>query len=137
MRPVLWTLDGTLLEEAVVPAGTGGLAVDFFLYVEIDPTVLMAGQQYVLGSRADDTDDPGDSYIVSFNQGQASSAAEVTWVAARQTTTFAFGFPSQDPATFPQIHYFGPNFLFDPVPEPSTALLLGFGLVAMAAHRRA
>ena len=128
--------DGTRLQEALVLAGTSGLAVDFFIYVAIRPTVLTADTQYVLGGRADGVADPFDVYIVPFNQGQASSAAEVTWDEGRVTSSFVFGFPSLNQTTFPQIHYFGPNLLFDPIPEPSSALMIGFGLAAMAARRR-
>ena len=72
-----------------------------------------------------------------FNQGQASSAAEVTRVEGRQTASYVFGFPSQNASTLPQIHYFGPDFLFEPIPESSTALLMGIGLAAISVRRRA
>ncbi len=135
-RVALWDFDGTPIEEAAIPAGTSALAVDFFLYVPIDPIVLRAGQRYVLGSRSDDDQNPDDFYIMTAGAtGRFSSAAQVKWIEERQTAASVWGFPEESPYFFPN-GYFGPNFLFEPIPEPGSALLLGIGLMGRALMRQ-
>ena len=82
----------------------------------------------------------GNRWIASAERhlpGRVSEAAEVTWAQEYRSAASVFRFPSLDVAGFDlQFSYLEPNFLFEPIPEPSTALLVSAGLAAMAARRR-
>jgi len=59
----IWHL-GELLYSATIPAGTGGILIDEFRYIETDPFWLTAGETYVIGNTT-----PGDPFIGNSSLG--------------------------------------------------------------------
>jgi len=148
----LWSLDGTLLGSATVPAGTGGLLVDGYRYVSISPvtipratsnfdprTAFIIAAQYSVG-------DPDDLVTPDYSRlAPGIGAWSGSWGGFTDSIGwYGFGanlpFPNNrtPPASEGGIGpgFWEPNFQFGPVPEPSTWLLLGSGLLAVRLLRR-
>lgn len=127
----LWTEDGTLLASGVVTA-TGLL--DGFYYTPLPAGILLVGgKQYVIGARLGPDD---------WAVGLASSittAPEVSFVGGRLVHESSLAFPYETAAAL-EVGFFGPNFQFEPVPEPATMLagallLLPFGVQVVRSFR--
>ena len=122
---------GTLLVSGTVASGTSATLRGNFRYTSVTPTTLTAGAVYVIAAT-----DPagGDADNQAVQAQNAIYDASINFVDARvlfPNSTLAF------PTTVRSDQndgWFGPNFLA--IPEPSTALLLALGLVALAVGRR-
>ncbi|OJW22004.1 MAG: hypothetical protein BGO49_14565 [Planctomycetales bacterium 71-10] len=119
---------GTLLVSATVPSGAGGSLADGFRYVAIAPFVLSAGTYTIGGAIGAAASDP-----VAYNVSGLASASPITIPtgAGRYTEAGAYtslSFPDLVyPPQAPYDGYFGPNFQFTAVPEPSGLALLALG----------
>lgn len=126
----LWNSSGTLLVSTTVPSGTGATLDDQFRMVGVTSTELLAGQTYFIGALYTTGDDPmifpggatgfGTASQIMFDENNFAGGSTLT----DPTSTV-----STDPA------YFGPNFEFNvagPVPEPSSLMLLGTGVLGFA-----
>jgi len=128
----LWTSTGTLLTSAVMPAGTTASLTGYFRFVSSVGYSLAPGT-YVIGSETDS----GDRDWVPSAVREAVFDPAISYVGGRYND--AGGFPSTalgGPLDPPR--YFGPNFQFEVVPEPSTVSLIALTLLISACflHKR-
>ena len=128
----LWDSSGQLLAVATVPAGTAGTLVQDFRYTPITPVTLSAGGSYVLGAFYSPILDDYD-YLADGTFNKAALASSFT-------TQGAF-FARNSSLAIPDVRsdgneIFGPNLLFHPVPEPSTIVLLGMGVLGVLGWAR-
>ncbi len=110
--------DGELQYSTTIPAGTEGVLIDQFRYVETEPFWLTAGETYVIGNTT-----PGDPFVGNDNLARITTIPSITY----ERTLFS---PSGSGFTLPTVvqdefYLFGPNFLA--VPEPMTLVLFGLG----------
>lgn len=133
----LWTLDGTLLATATVPAGTNaGKIVGQFRYVGIDRVVLDAGTQYVLGSFSTD---PNSLFNANYGGVTLSTDPRITLLRNRDIALVsALTFPDRESMFNIHLGSFGPNMLIAPVPVPAAlpALALALGALTLVGRRR-
>jgi len=131
----IWNLDtGDLLVEGV--AGPGGDVVGDWTYTSIASTELNTGNTYVIGAlyNAGGVGD-GDNYISSASS--VTMDPTINFGGGRSPLDADIGFAL--PETFSgatSFGRFGPNFLFTPVPAPSSLALLGLGGLAATRRRR-
>jgi hypothetical protein len=121
----IWDSNGNLLVSGTVLAGIASPLVDQWREVGVAPTDLGAGH-YFIGALFLTGGDP--VWFPSQTLTGFISTPGVTYDGA----TFAFGSTLADP-TNPDgtPGFFGANFVFSAVPESSSFLLLGTGLVAL------
>jgi len=140
----LWKDDGTLLDSVSFSPGSGTL-YDYFQYLSINTITLFSGQKYRIGATYVDNDiddridfdtspftlhiyDPTISWLITADQdNQTGSVLEFP-------TKLEYWYVAGEPQTPASL--LGPNFQFEPVPEPTTMLLLGSGLVGLWGCRR-
>jgi hypothetical protein len=126
----IFASDGSLLRSGTIAAGTGATLIDQFRYIGIAPLLLSAGQTYRVGAvfatGADPVVFPG--FATGF-----STVPGITFNGSR----FAFGATLADPTLSLSADpaYFGVNIDATAVPEPTTLLLLGSGMVALIRRR--
>jgi hypothetical protein len=134
----LWDDAGNLLASTTVTGaeplvGSSADAVGNvagFRFAAITPVLLTMGENYVVGAAG------GEGYVWDVVDG---FGPDLTWVEDRfhnngdSTATLAFPEANQVGAG---IAYFGGNFQYNKVPEPSTCALLGAGLVALLGSLR-
>jgi hypothetical protein len=129
----LWSTAGALLASATVQ--TGDTLTGSFRYAALTtPVSLAGGTTYIIGGQ--DTIADGDNYA-SASTGLVMGAGITFLQAARTDAGAGFAFPSV--LTANSGGRFGPNFIYAPVPEPSTYLLMALGLAAvgtLATRRR-
>lgn len=98
------------------------------------PFVLAANTSYVIGALAISSSDEIGFLSPGTDADNITTAPEISaFLTGRTSTANTFTFPDV-PITAGR--YFGPNFRFEPVPEPSTAILFGGGLLGLAAFSR-
>jgi hypothetical protein len=129
----IWNAGGTLLGSATVPGGTAATLNNGFRVVSITSFFLPAANGYIVGglNSTESTDQ------LLFN----STIATIAGVTFRNATfsDFGLGFVPPTQNSVANTGFFGPNFTVGPtvvIPEPSTVLLLGAGLVLVAATAR-
>ena len=114
----IWTSAGALVLSGTVPSGTG-TEVNSFLYTSVTPTLLPVGSYVIAGFENGSSGDPitvGASTITP-------AAGIISYDGSRSAAGGSLTFPPSDPLSNGN-SYFGPNFLFTAVPEPSTTALL-------------
>jgi hypothetical protein len=127
----LWNSTGTLLTSTTVQAGVGSALEDKFRVETIVPVQLVGGADYFIGALFTSGSDPN-----IFPGGAVGfvTPPEVSFLAAQFAFGGALAFPGTSPSADPA--YFGPNFTFTVIPEPSTVMLLGSVLIAAGALTR-
>ena len=114
----LWDSNGTLLASGTVLAGTASPLVNQWREIAVSPVQLGPGN-YFIGALFLDGKDP--VWSPPFTPTGFASAPGVTYDQA----TFADGSTLSNPSTpVGSSGYFGANFVFSPVPEPGSILLL-------------
>jgi len=118
---------GQLVLSATVPAGTEGVLIDNFRYIETESLWLEEGETYIIGATT-----IGDPFI-----GNSGSATITTLDSIIYERTLMS--PSDSGFSLPTLerdYYFcGPNFLV--IPEPMTVFMLGLGGVLIVRKRSA
>ena len=130
----IFASNGTLLFSATVPSGTSASIVDRFRYVSVAPFSLAAGTTYTIGATmgalASDTVENGVNGLIS------DPAITISSTASRYTDVGSY-----TSLTYPNQHfiynfYAGPNFQSQPVPEPSSILMLTAGATGLLSITR-
>jgi hypothetical protein len=128
----IWDAGGTLLVSGTVAGGTADPLHNQFRAVAVTPTLLAAGDYRIGAVFLDGSDNnlfPG--YATNF-----ATASQIAFVENAFVAGGALANPTNTAGADPA--YFGPNFEFDAVPEPSAILLLGTAalLTGMSFRRR-
>jgi len=127
----IWTNTGTLLVSATVPAGTAATLNGDFRYVLVTATLLAPGDYVIGGFSPADSGDP-----VAVEASTITTASGLSYGGSRSIGGNTLTFPIGDASGHPN-SYFGPNFTFSTVPEPTTlGLLLFGGLTALGLRRK-
>ena len=128
----IWDSDGDLIASATVGAGTTSELRDKFRAVAIDPTLLTPGTYrigalFLTGS---------DSLIFPTFTQNFVTAPEITFIRGANAVGTTLKNPTPTFFTMGPT-YFGPNFEYQSVPEPSSMLLVGsVALVGLAFRKR-
>jgi hypothetical protein len=120
-----------LLGSATVPVGTAAPLIDGFRYQSVVPFLLIPDAYVIVATITTGNNSDGTDFAAS----NITTASEITWIDSTFDFSSSLAFP--DPAgngRFPN-GIFGPNFTFssdvNPVPEPTSLLLLGTGLLGL------
>jgi hypothetical protein len=126
----LWDSGGTLLASVTVPAGTGAPLNGWYRYVNLSsPVTVTAGQTYTLGLEVF----AGGDHFKDID-GNTTNAPEFIMKNGRYNVGGGFAQPTVDAIFFAPFE--GPNALFEPVPEPGSAMLMLGGIAAFALRRK-
>ncbi len=125
----LWNSSGTLLASATVPAGTGATLDSSYRFVTISAVNLSPGSIYYVGAVKLTSDlDEWIADPLSF-----ATAPEITYD-SRRFEVFAGSLVFPDLAGSNSVGYFGGNFQFAAVPEPTTWALIGVVTLGTGAY---
>jgi hypothetical protein len=126
------------LEVAYAPIfwGTSDPLIDGFRYVTLAaPVTLLQGTEYIIGAGFY-VDGVEDFYLVSASV----TMSGVTWHTGMVNSTAGdFAVPDEEVSSDLEQSVFGPNLLYEVVPEPSSAITLfvaGMGLLRRAVRSR-
>jgi hypothetical protein len=149
----IWDGDGQLLTSALVEAAQQQPLVGSYRYSSVDAVLLLPGDTYIIGATVPlglflqplgDAPVTPDGYpFADVVVGSVETDALIAMVdEARIYHGSAGPGGSEGPGTLHWPvdvvdggHFFAPNFLFEPVPEPSTVTLL-YILLTLSSHRR-
>ncbi len=123
----LWDASGNLLASTIVPAG-GGTLDNYFVFEPINGVVLDPGN-YVVGARM------GDEYYNPYS-GTApgvTTPPEITFLINLYVQSGGLDFPTQS-SNSTQFGWFGGDFQFEPVPEPSQVAIGALMLIGAAGY---
>jgi len=116
---------GQLMYSTTIPAGTEGVLVDQFRYIEVDPFWLTAGETYVIGNTT-----VGDPFVGNSSLTTIITTPSITY----ERTLFS---PSDSGFSLPtseqEFYLFGPNFLI--IPEPMTLVMFSLGGLLLVRKR--
>lgn len=117
----IWDSAGGVRATATMPAGTNAGELSSYVYVTLATLVVLGAGTYTLGAYVTNNND-----LIRFNVTTITTASGVTYgtplasAGNARPTTNDFGNPNS---------YFGPNFQFNAVPEPSAWAMLSLGAV--------
>jgi hypothetical protein len=139
----LWdtTQPSQALLTTTIPSGTVAPLVDGFRYVPISPLVLKGGHEYVIAASYHSDDDvlgTVNNPLLSITAGPGISLGNYRFGTDASQLSFPENFePGPNPMDGP-FSGIGPDFTytlsFTPVPEASTALACGLGVLAIVAR---
>jgi hypothetical protein len=124
----IWTDSGILLAAATV--SLPGQVSDTFVWGTLDTPLDLSAGTYRIGAFY-----PGpatDTFI--YTATSVTMAPEITYINSAASDDMGFSFPNYT-NWYPDA-FFGPNFQYTTVPEPSMLALVGLGGLALAAWRR-
>jgi hypothetical protein len=126
----IFDTSSSLLVSAIVPSGTSAPLVgpDGFRYVTLDTPFLLSASTYRIGATYSGASDDRQA----FNAGPVGAPGFIQYRGGRFISGSALQDPISTAGTSGSI--FGPNFQFTPVPEPSSLVSIGLGMVAITGY---
>jgi hypothetical protein len=119
----LWTDSGTLLASAIVTSGDP--SQDSFYFHPITPTLLTAGQSYVVGAQMG-------GGVQTYFGGAYTMADGLQYVGSRWISSASLVMPNSYDGSSSDPGYFGGNLLVaSATPEPSSTGLMVLGFFAL------
>lgn len=129
----LWTITGTEIFSATVPAGTASELVDRFRYLPIEGLILAPDFDYIIA--AANFGMHTDHYLATSPVDQSSHRITLFSSRSIYTASGALAFPTRiEPHSTPA--WFGANFRFVAVPEPSSFTLFALAMLGIGFRRR-
>lgn len=140
----IWRLsDQFLINSVVVPNGTSGTLNGHFRYAALaSPSTLISGETYLISG----LDSGFDSHVWDAEIGVPNSNMDVSGFSVDSAITIgaagtahgpfqaSFGFPTTLGVPDARTALMGPNLRFAVVPEPSTFVNMGLGLIGLAGY---
>jgi hypothetical protein len=124
----IWSDSGVLLTEATVTLSSQ--ASGTFAWATLDTPLDLSVGTYRIGAYY--SGPATDTFI--YQATSVTTAPEITYLNSAASGDMSFSFPTYTD-WYPN-SYFGPNFQYTTVPEPSVLALAGLGGLALAAWRR-
>jgi hypothetical protein len=123
----LWSATGTPLQSVTIPAGATGQLMDRFRWVPIQPLLLPANAEFMVA--AANFGQGADHYLATAAVPQSSSRITLDNSYEAYTPNGSLVFPARVSAFYGSPAWFGPNFKFTAVPEPSNLLLIAIAMI--------